>query len=106
MESAKALPGRARRRNDGAMRHALFLIVMLSACAGDETEPRLWPTDAVLAEPALPAHAAIVRADPAAVEDSTRARAEALRARAEALRGPVVDPGLLARGAATAPATR
>ena len=84
------------------MRHALFLIVMLSACAGDETGPRLWPTEAVLAEPALPAHAVQVRTSAAPVEAATTARAEALRARAEALRGPVVDPGLRARGAAVA----
>lgn len=76
------------------MKHALILVLTLAACAEGERYPALLPTDRLLAEPALPAHATAARADPAPVRAATDARAEALRARAEALRGPVVEPGL------------
>lgn len=76
---------------------ALCAACALSACAGGQDDyPRLLPTEQVLAEPALPAHAATVAAD-APPEAAVVARAEALRARADALRGPVIEPGTRAR---------
>ena len=82
------------------MRHApaaLILTLLIAACSEGGEFPALLPTDQVLAEPALPAHATAGRADPAPVEGATLARAEALRARAAALQRPVVDPDLRAR---------
>ena len=82
------------------MRHrpaALILVLMLSACSEGGTYPDLLPTDRILAEPAMPAHARAARVDPAPVTATTGARAEALQARAEALRGPVVGEDLRQR---------
>lgn len=77
------------------MHMRLFLmagLLALAGCAGDEGEwPRLLPTDAVLAEPALPPHARPA-SSPAPIGAEVAARAAALRRRAEALGGPVIEP--------------
>ncbi|ODT59610.1 MULTISPECIES: hypothetical protein [Paracoccus] len=79
------------------MKHALSLVLTLAACAEGQGYPALLPTDRILAEPALPAHATAARTDPAPFRAASSARADALRARADALRGPVVDPALRER---------
>lgn len=79
---------------------ALFAFVLVAACAPDGPDyPALLPTAEVLAEPALPAHAAVARtpADAARTEAATSARADALRSRAGGLRAPVIDPATRAR---------
>ncbi|QBX35051.1 hypothetical protein E4191_10300 [Paracoccus liaowanqingii] len=76
---------------------ALTLVLLIAACSEGGEFPALLPTDRLLAEPALPAHAVAARADPAPLEAATLARAEALQARAAALQRPVVDPALRAR---------
>lgn len=69
------------------------LPLLLAACGDPQADyPALMPTDALLAEPALPDAAADAAAAPEATTAATEARADALRARAEALRGPVIDP--------------
>lgn len=105
MKAAKPLPGAPGPRNDAGMRHllapTLTVTLILSACApsDDAAYPRLLPTDRMLAEPALPAHAGPARADPGPVRTAAVGRADALRARADGLRGPVVDPALRDRAA-------
>lgn len=79
---------------------ALLSLVLVAACATDGADyPALRPTAEVLAEPALPAHAATARtpADAARTEAATSARAEALRRRAGGLRAPVIEPATRAR---------
>ncbi|WP_022708274.1 hypothetical protein [Paracoccus zeaxanthinifaciens] len=81
------------------MRYAPALLLLLAACSEGGDFPRLLPTDQILAEPDLPAHAEPVAAAPEQVEERAEARAAALRARADALRGPVVEDDIRARAA-------
>lgn len=76
---------------------AALTLALLAGCAGGDAYPDLLPTDLILAEPALPAHAAPAASGGAPVAAATTGRADALRARADALRGPVVDPALRRR---------
>lgn len=85
------------------MKHAPHLAVLcallsVTACGGgDGAYPALLPTERILAEPVLPAHAADAAQGPAQADTTAAARAEALRRRADALRGPVIEPDALAR---------
>ncbi len=84
------------------MRRALPLLLLLAAaCAGDpeaEDYPRLLPLETLLADPALPPHAA---ADPDAVARELRGAQTGLEAEAEAARaGGITDPALIARAEA------
>ena len=81
------------------MRYAPALLLLLAACSDGDDYPRLLPTNQILAEPVLPAHAAPVADAPEAVAAQADARAAALRARADALRGPVVEDDIRARAA-------
>lgn len=72
-------------------------LALLAGCADGHAYPDLLPTDRILAEPALPAHAGPAAIGGAPVSAATTGRADALRARADALRGPVVDPALRRR---------
>lgn len=73
---------------------ALCAIAALSACERNGADyPQLLPTDQLLAEPALPAHATETGAQTEALET----RADALRRRADGLRRPVIDPASRAR---------
>lgn len=76
---------------------ALCAIAALSACERNGAGyPRLLPTDQLLAEPALPAHA--TETGPrAAPTEALETRADALRRRADGLRRPVIDPASRAR---------
>lgn len=75
----------------------LALALLAGACAEPEADwPRLLPTEALLAEPAVAARPEAQTSQ--AASDPLLARAEALRARAEALRRlPVIDPATAAR---------
>nr|WP_162623677.1 hypothetical protein [Paracoccus saliphilus] len=77
--------------------YVVLTFALLAGCAGGDAYPDLVPTDRILAEPPLPAHAAPAAAGAAPVAAATTGRADALRARADALRGPVVDPALRRR---------
>lgn len=84
----------------------LMGLALMTACATDRGDyPALLPTAAVLAEPALPAHATVARdpASAASTEAATSARAEALRRRASGLRAPVIEPAARARLQQAAP---
>ncbi|MBU2957464.1 hypothetical protein Q4511_12090 [Paracoccus sp. 1_MG-2023] len=81
------------------MKYASALLLLLAACSEGGDFPRLLPTDQILADPALPAHAQPVAAAPEQVLTQADARAAALRARADALRGPVVEDEIKARAA-------
>ncbi|WP_304617251.1 hypothetical protein [Paracoccus sp. (in: a-proteobacteria)] len=74
----------------------LCLAALTAACAERGEYPRLLPTAEVLAEPALPAHAAPAATPEGAArtEADTLSRAEALLRRAGGLRGPVIEPSL------------
>lgn len=74
----------------------LCLAALSAACAGQDDYPRLLPTAAALAEPALPAHAAAAATAEGAsrTEAAALSRAEGLRRRADGLRGPVIEPAL------------
>lgn len=78
---------------------ALIACLALSACGSDADYPQLLPTQQILAEPALPAHARGPAGplDPAAVEAAAAARAAALQQRARDLQAPVIDPATRAR---------
>ena len=76
---------------------ACFLLILAACGRADGDYPRLLPTDQVLAQPVLPAHAAPVAESPVAVEATTEAQADALAARAQALQKPVIEPDLRAR---------
>lgn len=80
-------------------RAPLFLcLVPLAGCVDPGGDyPRLLPTEAILAEPVLPPHAADAVTTPAAVGQTTTSRADALRAKADALRRPVIEPGYLSQ---------
>ncbi|KRW93349.1 hypothetical protein [Paracoccus sp. MKU1] len=69
-------------------------LTLLAACgdAGGDY-PELMPTDRLLAEPALPGHAADAARDPAAVGGALDARGQALAGRAGA--GPVANDAAL-----------
>lgn len=66
----------------------IFALGLLTACNGGPDYPSLMPTDDLLREPDLPAHAGAPTESP---EAALTARADALRARAEALSGPVIE---------------
>lgn len=74
----------------------LCLAALTTACADREGYPQLLPTTEVLAEPALPAHAAPAATPDGAArtEAAALSRAEALRRRAAGLGGPVIEPTL------------
>lgn len=73
----------------------LCALLSLTACGRQEDGyPELLPTDRILAEPTLPAHAGAAAASPAQVDAEAEARAAALRRRADALRGPVIEPAI------------
>ena len=78
---------------------ALLACLGLAACDGGAAYPRLLPTDSILAEPALPAHARGPAGplDPAALEAAAAARASGLQQRARELQAPVIDPETRAR---------
>ncbi|MCF3974435.1 hypothetical protein [Paracoccus salsus] len=77
---------------------AIPALICLAACGGGgDTYPHLLPTEMILAEPALPDHAAGAAASPSITADETRTRAAALKRRADGMRGPVIEPDALAR---------
>lgn len=78
---------------------ALIACLGLAACDGGAAYPRLLPTDSILAEPALPAHARGPAGplDPAALEAASSARASGLQQRARELQAPVIDAETRAR---------
>lgn len=82
------------------LRLFLFPLCLVAAgCGTGGDYPGLLPTDVILAEPALPAHArdAASATGAAAVETDAAARAAALQRRAGALQAPVIEPELRAR---------
>lgn len=71
-------------------------VLALAGCADRMTDyPKLLPTDQLLAEPHLPAHASDAATSPQAVAASLSGRAAALSGRAAS--GPAADSGLTAR---------
>lgn len=86
-------------RPTAAMTGILALAVM-AGCDDGRDYPSLLPTDQVLAQPALPAHAGGVGTDPAAVTDALMARRAALQAQSAAGGGTGLDASDLDRRAA------
>lgn len=79
---------------------SLSVLALLSACGdGADDYPRLLPTQAILAEPALPDHAGPAAADAAPVQDAVKAQGAAARASADAIPDPVDQDDLAARAA-------
>ena len=92
-------------RPTAAMTGILALAVM-AGCDDGRDYPSLLPTDQVLAQPALPAHAGGVGTDPAAVTDALMARRAALQAQSAAGGGTGLGGGDLDRRAAILPDQR
>lgn len=78
----------------------LFTLGLLAACsAGTDDYPRLLPTQQILAEPALPDHAAPAIEADRPVRDTVEAQGAATRGAGEAIPDPVDAASLNARAA-------